>query len=308
MKILVTGGAGFIGSNIVDAYIKSGHSVTVIDNLSSGKMENINSKAEFYKLDIRDKKISKIIKKKRFDVVNHHAAQIDVRLSVKDPKLDADINICGMLNILNACAESKVKKIIFSSSGGTIYGECKAKPPDEASMTNPLSPYGVSKLSGEYYIRCYSALYGLKYTILRYANVFGPRQDPFGEAGVVAIFCSRFLNNEDVFIYGDGKQMRDYVYVGDVVIVNVKSLKSGDNEIFNIGTGEAISVNELYRSMKSAGNFSSGARHKPPRGGELYKSFLDNAKAKKILGWRPENDLTAGLKKTIDYFRKRRAE
>lgn len=303
MKILVTGGAGFIGSNIVDELIERKHKVVIVDNLATGNIKNINRKAKFYKVSVCDKKkIDDIFKKEKIDIVIHHAAQLDVRKSVEDPCFDADVNIKGALNILEACKNTKVKKIIFASSGGTIYGECGTKAPDENSFANPLSPYGVAKLSVEHYIKAYSALYGLKYTILRYANVYGPRQDVNGEAGVVAIFIGKMTANKDVFVFGNGKQLRDYVYVKDVVSANIKSLTKGNNEIINIGTQKTFSVNQLVKELSAITNYKNKPVFKPKRNGELFKSFLNISKAKKVLNWEPKVSIKNGLKNTVEYF------
>ena len=303
MKILVTGGAGFIGSNIVDELIERKHKVVIVDNLATGNIKNVNKKAKFYKVSVCDKKkIDEIFKKEKIDIVIHHAAQLDVRKSVEDPCFDADVNIKGALNILEACKNTKVKKIIFASSGGTIYGECGTKAPDEKSFANPLSPYGVAKLSVEHYIKAYSALYGLKYTILRYANVYGPRQDVNGEAGVVAIFIGRMTANKDVFIFGNGKQLRDYVYVKDVVSANIKSLTKGNNEIINIGTQKTFSVNQLVKELSVITSYKNKPIFKPKRNGELFKSFLNISKAKKVLNWEPKVSIKEGLKNTVEYF------
>ena len=304
MKILVTGGAGFIGSNIVDELIEKKHKVVIVDNLATGNIKNVNKKAKFYKVSVCDKKkIDEIFKKEKIDIVIHHAAQLDVRKSVADPCFDADVNIKGALNILEACKNTKVKKIIFSSSGGTIYGECGSKAPDEKAVANPLSPYGVAKLSVEHYIKAYSALYGLKYTILRYANVYGPRQDVNGEAGVVAIFIGRMSQNKEFFIFGDGKQLRDYVYVKDVVSANMKSLTKGNNEVVNIGTNKTTSVTKLAQELSKIIGYDKKPVFKPKRNGELLKSFLNISKAKKVLGWEPKVDIIKGLKNTVEYFK-----
>ena len=304
MKILVTGGAGFIGSNIVDELIEKKHKVVIVDNLATGNIRNVNKKAKFYKVSVCDKKkIDEIFKKEKIDIVIHHAAQLDVRKSVADPCFDADVNIKGALNILEACKNTKVKKIIFASSGGTIYGECGSKAPDEKAFANPLSPYGVAKLSVEHYIKAYSALYGLKYTILRYANVYGPRQDVNGEAGVVAIFIGRMSQNKEFFIFGDGKQLRDYVYVKDVVSANIKSLTKGNNEVINIGTNKTTSVTKLAQELSKIIGYAKKPVFKPKRNGELFKSFLNISKAKKVLGWQPKVDIIKGLKYTVDYFK-----
>ncbi len=304
MKILVTGGAGFIGSNIVDELIEKKHQVVIIDNLATGNIKNVNKKAKFYEVSVCDKKkIDDIFKKEKIDIVIHHAAQLDVRKSVEDPCFDADVNIKGALNILEACKNTKVKKIIFASSGGTIYGECGTKAPDEKAFANPLSPYGVAKLSVEHYIKAYSALYGLKYTILRYANVYGPRQDVNGEAGVVAIFIGRMSQNKEFFIFGDGKQLRDYVYVKDVVSANIKSLTKGTNEVINIGTQKTTSVTKLATELSKIIGYSNKPIFKPKRNGELFKSFLNISKAKKVLGWEPKVSIVEGLKNTVKYFK-----
>lgn len=303
MKILVTGGAGFIGSNIVDELIEKKHKVVIVDNLATGNIKNVNKKAKFYKVSVCDKKkIDEIFKKEKIDIVIHHAAQLDVRKSVEDPCFDADVNIKGTLNILEACKNTKVKKIIFASSGGTIYGECGSKAPDEKAFANPLSPYGVAKLSVEHYIKAYSALYGLKYTILRYANVYGPRQDVNGEAGVVAIFIGRMSQNKEFFIFGDGKQLRDYVYVKDVVSANIKSLTKGNNEVINIGTNKTTSVTKLAQELSKIIGYNKKPVFKPKRNGELFKSFLNISKAKKVLGWQPKVGIIEGLKNTVEYF------
>lgn len=303
MKILVTGGAGFIGSNVVDAYIEKGYEVVVVDDLSSGKEENINKKAKFYKLDICDKALEKAFEE-GIDIVNHHAAQVDVRKSIADPAFDARINIEGSLNILENCRKYNTKKIIFASSGGVIYGECGSVLPNEDFPTSPISPYGISKYATECYLSSYEKIYGLRYTALRYGNVYGPRQDPYGEAGVVAIFSRKMLNNEEVNIFGDGEQVRDYIYVEDIVRANILCLEKGDNEIFNIGTGKCTSVNRLFSEMKQLTHYSKEAVYKPARAGELIRSSLDVAKAEKKLGWKEEVDLNRGLKKTIDFFMK----
>lgn len=305
MKVLVTGGAGFIGSNIADAVIAKRHKAVILDDLSSGNLKNVNNKAEFYKADIADEKaVFEIFKKEKPDAVIHCAAQIDVRKSVADPKYDADINILGSLNILEACVENNTKKIIFASSGGTIYGECGNKAPCEKTFPDPLSPYGIAKYCVENYIKFYGAIHGLKYTVLRYANVYGPRQDPKGEAGVVAIFAGKMLNNEPVTVFGSGKQMRDYVYVSDVVEANIRSLTKADNSIINIGTNKAVPLNEIVKIMSFISKTDKKPVYKKKREGELFKSFLDNKKAWRTLGWKPEVDIEEGIKKTMLYFKK----
>ncbi len=302
MNILVTGGAGFIASHAADAFIKAGHKVVIIDNLFMGNMRNVNPKAKFYKMDIRDKKVPVLVKKHGIDVINHHAAQISVPDSVKNPLFDADINIKGTLNLLEAARHNRVKKFIFISSGGTVYGS-KVKLP--ATENNPLtaeSPYGVSKVAGEHYVRFYAAQYGLKYTILRYSNVYGPRQIPHGEAGVVAIFIKLIMEGKAPTIFGGGKCVRDYVYAGDVAAANLLALNKGHNEAFNIGTGIRTNVNQLYRLIQKATGFTQKAKPGPYRPGDLPANVLDASKAGKILGWKPKVSLAEGIKMTYEYF------
>jgi len=305
MKILITGGAGFIGSHITDACVRAGHAVTVMDNLATGKRENLNRRARFVRVDIREAAAARFIRGERFDLISHHAAQMDVRVSVRDPRYDADVNIMGLLRVLEAAAASRVGKVIFSSSGGTIYGESGARPPAEHSLPRPLSPYGVSKLASEHYLACFHALHGLRYTVLRYGNVYGPRQDPHGEAGVIAIFCSRMLAGKSVSVFGTGAQMRDYVFIGDVVRANMRALRRGTNDIINIGTGVPVSVNKLYAVMRRIGGFTTRVVRKPARAGELFKNYLDIRRARMRLGWEPRYDLSAGLAETVRYFREK---
>ena len=303
MKILVTGGAGFIGSTIVDRFVDAGHRVWAFDNLSSGNRSQVNRKATFVKGDVRNRKLlQSLFARHRFDVVNHHAAQIDVRRSVADPAFDAEVNIIGILNLLKLAKDYKAKKFQFASSGGTVYGECK-RAADESFPEVPLSPYGVAKLASEKYILSNAALYNLKFTIFRYANVYGPRQDPHGEAGVVAIFSRRLLSGEPITIYGDGKQTRDFVFVGDVARANLLGLTKAQNQIVNIGTSKEISVNELYRRMARIVGETRPARHKPARAGELRRSVLNFRKATRVLGWKPGVTIDEGLTATIDFFR-----
>jgi len=302
-KILVTGGAGFIGSHIVDRLINEGYEVVIVDDLSAGKTENINKNAKFYKLDIQAPELEAIFKKVRPDYVNHHAAQIDVRRSVSDPVFDAKINVLGTINILQNCVKYKVKKIIFASSGGAIYGEQEIFPAPETHPLKPISPYGITKLIGEHYLYYYKTVYGLDYAALRYANVYGPRQDPFGEAGVVAIFIQKMLRGEQPLINGDGKQTRDFVYVGDVVQANISAMTDNiSDSIFNIGTGIETSVNQIFNNLKKIVNVSIEEMHGPPKQGEQRRSVIDITKSKKILHWEPKVSIIDGLKKTCDYF------
>lgn len=303
MKILVTGGAGFIGSTIVDKYIEAGHRVWAYDNESSGRRAQVNKKATFVRGDVRNlRALETLFSRHKFDVVNHHAAQIDVRRSVENPAFDAEVNIIGILNLLKLSKDNKVKKFLFSSSGGTVYGECK-RAADESFPEVPLSPYGVAKLASEKYILSNGALYGQKFTIFRYANVYGPRQDPHGEAGVVAIFSRRLLAGEPITIFGDGKQSRDFVFVGDVARASLLGLTKAQNQIVNIGTTQPTSVNDLYRRMARIVGETRPAKHKPARAGELRRSLLAVGKAKRVLSWQPGVTLDEGLAQTIEFFR-----
>lgn len=301
MRILVTGGAGFIGSHVVDAYVAAGHAVTVVDDLSTGKRDNIHPKARFVKADIGSSVLAGVFRRGRFDVVNHHAAQIDVRRSVADPLGDARVNVLGLVHLLELARAHRVKKIIFSASGGTYYGECP-RPAEETAAPAPLSPYGVSKLASEFYLRAYRGLHGLDFTVLRYGNVYGPRQDPHGEAGVVAIFCQRLLSGAPLWIFGNGAQKRDYVYVEDVARASVAALRRGSGEAFNIGTGRAVSVKELARALMGVHAASARVIYKPARPGELFRSWMSVRKARRALGWRPEVGLAEGLRRTYRHI------
>ncbi|MFH1453782.1 MAG: NAD-dependent epimerase/dehydratase family protein [Armatimonadota bacterium] len=303
MNILVTGGAGFIASHIVDAYIEKDHKVVVIDNLSSGKLKNLNTNAQLFQMDIGDERVEDIFAEYKFDIVNHHAAQIDVRKSVEYPVTDADTNILSGIKILELCRKYEVKKIIYASTGGAIYGEPQYLPCDEKHPVRPLAPYGISKHCLEHYIEYFHDMYKLDYTILRYANVYGPRQDPHGEAGVVAIFTGKLLEEKSPFIFGDGEQTRDYVYVGDVVNANTEALAKAGGEIINIGTGEETSVTRLFYKIADALNSDIKPVYKDARAGEVYKIALDNNYAGKVLGWKVSVSLEEGLRKTADYFK-----
>ena len=302
LNILVTGGAGFIASHIADAFIESGHNVTIIDNLTTGREENINPKAKFFKVDIRDD-LSKIFEEGKFDVVNHHAAQIDVRRSVSDPIYDAGVNILDTLNLLQNSVKYRVKKFMFASTGGAVYGEQDYFPADENHKQQPLSPYGISKLAVEKYLYFYKEVHGLRYTILRYANIYGPRQNPLGEAGVVCIFLDKILAGEQPIINGSGEQTRDYVYVKDVVKANLLTLNEEDSEIYNVGTGIETSVNELFRLINQNFNNSIKEVHGPAKPGEQMRSVITSEKLFKKFGWKPSTKLEDGLKETIDYYK-----
>jgi UDP-glucose 4-epimerase len=306
MNILVTGGAGFIGSHVVDKLIENGYGVIVVDNLSSGKVENLNRNALFYEQSIEDEEMmERIFSLHRPEYVFHLAAQASVAISVREPVRDAETNIIGSLVLLEKSIKHGVKKFIFSSTGGAIYGEnVKVFPTPETETPHPISPYGIAKYSIEMYLEFFAREYGLKYTVLRYANVYGPRQDPYGEAGVVAIFTERMLRGEEVHIFGDGEYVRDYVYVDDVVRANLLAMEKGDNEVFNIGTGRGTTVNQLFKLLKEITGYDKEPVYKPPRKGDVRKSILDYTKAKEKLGWEPKVSLEEGLKLTVEYFRK----
>ncbi len=302
MKILVTGGAGFIASHIADAFIDEGHSVFILDNLSSGFEKNINPKAEFIKKDIRDKSLQELFEKEKFDVVNHHAAQMDVRRSVADPAFDADTNIIGTINLLQSAVKSGVKKFMFASTGGAIYGEQEYFPADEKHPTAPLSPYGISKLAVEKYLFFYKTQYDLEYSILRYANIYGPRQNPHGEAGVVAIFSKKLINGEQPVINGDGKQTRDYTFVKDVVKANLLTLNDALSDIYNVGTGRETDVNDLFNMINSLVGKGQKEEHGPAMPGEQMRSVITSQKLKKKFGWSPSTEIKEGLQNTVDFF------
>jgi UDP-glucose 4-epimerase len=304
MKVLITGGAGFIGSNVADKLIDMGHNVAIVDNLTTGKRDNINKKGTFYEYDIREKDLISVFKKVMPDIVIHNAAQLSVRLSVEDPLYDSSVNVLGGLNVFNCSSRCAVKKVIFASSGGTVYGEQEKFPADESHGTNPISPYGVAKLASEKYLNYFNNAYGLKYTALRYANIYGPRQDPLGEAGVVAIFANKLLNGESPVINGDGSQTRDYVFVSDVVAANIKAIESDFIGCINISTGTETTVNELFNILKtSSGNKDLNELHGPAKPGEQYRSVLGNGLAKKVLGWEPDISITKGLEMTYKWFK-----
>ena len=303
MKIVVTGGAGFIASHIVDAYIHRGYEVYVFDDFSTGQKRNINPAAKVYTLDIADRKAAELIAEIKPDVFNHHAAQMDVRHSVADPAFDARVNIIGFINLLEACKEVGVKKVIFSSSGGAVYGDREPIPAAEEHETLPLSPYGVSKLTGELYLGYYHMAFGLPYVALRYANVYGPRQSTRGEAGVVAIFISQFLAGKKPVINGDGKQTRDYVFVGDVVRANVAALDTQHIGPVNIGTGKETDVVTICELLRDRVGSSLEAIHGPAKLGEQRRSCLETSLARKVLEWKPEVSLKEGLQQTVAYYR-----
>ncbi|HCD08834.1 MAG TPA: UDP-glucose 4-epimerase [Thermoanaerobacter sp.] len=307
MKVLVTGGAGFIGSHVVDLLIENGYEVIIVDNFSTGKEEFINKKAIFYKKDITDENLCEIFKKEKPDYVIHQAAQIEVQKSIDNPVFDAKVNILGTVYLLECCRKSGVKKVIYASSAA-VYGNPEYLPIDEKHKVNPISYYGISKHTPEHYFEVYRQLYGLKYTILRYANVYGIRQDPKGEGGVISIFIDKMLKGERPIIFGDGNQTRDFVYVKDVAKANLLALERGDNEVVNISTNKPTSINELVEIMNKIMNTSLKPIYAEPRKGDIIHSYLDNKKALDVLGWKPEYSLEEGLRETIEYYRVKYAE
>jgi UDP-glucose 4-epimerase len=303
LKVLVSGGAGFIGSHLTDWLLNEGHSVAVVDDLSSGRREQVNAAARFYQLDVGHRELEEVFQQEKPDLVNHHAAHIDVRRSVTDPLFDARVNILGSLNLLECARKYGTYGFIYASSGGAIYGEPSYLPCDEEHPLNPISPYGVSKLTVEKYLAFYGHAHGLRYTILRYPNVYGPRQDPTGEAGVVAIFARQMLRGGPVTINGTGEQERDFVYVDDIVAANLLAMARMDGATYNLGCGSGISVNELFASMSAMTDYPLEALYGHPKLGETFRIYLDASKAQRELGWLPKVDLLDGLRLAIDSFR-----
>jgi UDP-glucose 4-epimerase len=306
MRILVTGGAGFIGSHIVDLYIASGHEVAIVDDFWSeggGKEANVNPKAHLYRVDITNEAdLTRVFNEVKPEIVNHHAAQHSVAISAKDPKFDATVNVLGLLNVLNNCARVKTRKVIFASSGAT-YGTPVRVPIDEETLQRPESPYGITKMVSEYYLRYWHSAYNINFTALRYGNVYGPRQDPNGEAGVIAIFARRFLAHEPVRIDWDGEQRKDYVFVRDVARANLQALNRGDNDVFCIATGKPTSVNEIYKTLAKLTSYEPQINKAPRRAGDIYLAYFNCSKAERILSWKPEIPFEEGVKATVDFFR-----
>lgn len=304
MKALVTGGAGFIGSHVAEALLAAGHQVVVVDDLSTGRRANLPAGARLIELDVRDPALAEVFAQERPDWVSHHAALVDVRQSVADPLADADVNVRGSLNVLEAARRSGVRRLVYASTGGAVYGEPEYLPVDERHPVNPLSPYGASKHAVEHYLYLYRHNHGLEYVVLRYPNVYGPRQDPRGEGGVVAIFSSRLLRGEAVTIHGDGEQTRDFTYVGDCARANVLALQTpAAAGLYNLGTGRATSINQLFAALRDLTGSPAEARHGPAKVGETRFICLDSARARAELGWQPAFNLTAGLSRTVEHFR-----
>jgi UDP-glucose 4-epimerase len=304
MRILVTGGAGFIGSNVADRFVALGHEVAVFDDLSSGFREFVPPRARFFAGDLADADaVNRCVAEFRPEIVDHHAAQIDVRRSVSDPVFDARVNVLGTLGLLQACTEHGVRKVIYASTGGALYGEGRTLPATEDHPINPEAPYGASKHAVEHYLYLWKLLHGLDYTVLRYPNVYGPRQNPHGEAGVNAIFIGLMLEGKRPRIFGDGEAVRDYLYVDDVVEGNVLALAKGSGEMVNLGTGVGTSVNDIVRELKRIIGFDGEPIHEPPRAGEVQRIYLDAKKARSVLGWTPRITFPEGLARTVEWSR-----
>jgi UDP-glucose 4-epimerase len=303
-KILVTGGAGFIGSHVVDLFISRGYEVVVLDDLSTGRISNLNPEAKFYQIDIRSPGVRDIFAAEKPDYVSHHAAQMDVRRWVAQPLFDADINILGSINLIECAREFEVKHFIYISSGGAAYGEPERLPCDEEHPINPICQYGASKHTVEHYLYMYHANYGMNFTVLRYPNVFGPRQNPHGEAGVVAIFTGKMLADEPALVNGDGEQTRDFVYVGDCAYANYLAVTVEHQPgIYNLGWGRPTSINEIFFALARLIGYSQPIRHGPAKLGETRHIYLDAKKISRELGWTPTLTFEQGLEKTVSYFR-----
>ena len=307
MKILLTGGAGFIGSHVADLYIENGHEVVIVDDLSTGHASNINPQATFYQVDIREAGLQEIFEEEQPDIINHHAAQMDVRRSIVEPIFDADVNILGSINLLENARKYSVQRFIYISTGGAVYGEPEYLPCDEAHPIKPICQYGASKHTVEHYLYMYHENYGLNYTVLRYPNVYGPRQDPHGEAGVVAIFTGQMLKGKQVVINGDGDQERDFVHVADCARANLLALTTDNIGIFNVGSEKGTTVNQIFTTLKEVTGYPKEPLFGPPIIGETQKIYLDAARADAVLGWKPEIELMEGLESTVDYFDRQKA-
>ena len=302
-RVLLTGGAGFIGSQIADRLIEAGYDVAIVDNLSTGRLRNLNPKARFYNADLRSSQVEEVFDRERPHLVSHHAAQISVQASMDNPQNDAATNVLGSLHVLDLCRRYGVQKVVYGSTGGALYGEPQYLPCDEDHPVRPLSAYGVSKYAVELYLPVYRDTFDLDYTILRYGNVYGPRQDPHGEAGVVAIFSQRMLRGDPCFIYGSGEQQRDFVYVEDVAAANILAMATASGKAINIGTGIGASVNQVFAGLSEAIGYPDEPVHLDPRSGEVYSIHLANSLAKQELGWQPTVALSQGLATTAEHFR-----
>jgi UDP-glucose 4-epimerase len=308
MKILVTGGAGFIASHVSEGYLRAGHEVAIIDDLSTGKRENVPSPAKFYQCDVTNLVATEqIIAEERPEIINHHAAQMDVRRSVREPLFDARVNILGGLGLLELAVKYKVGKFLYASTGGASYGEVDRVPVDETHPTAPICHYGVSKVTLERYLFLYKHLYGLNYTVMRYPNVYGPRQNPHGEAGVVAIFALQMLRGDRPTIYGDGSKTRDYVFIDDIVTANLALLEKGGGETLNLGWGEPISDFRIFEAVRKAAGYSDGPQFAPVRKGEVDHIALDAGRAKTVTGWVPKVSLEEGIERTVNFIRQSNA-
>ncbi len=309
MRILVTGGAGFIGSQVAERYLKLGHEVAVVDDLSTGSFHFVPEGARFYQMDILDPRLREVFREFRPEIVNHHAAQISVVKSTQNPEEDARVNVLGALRVIQWSLEFGVRRFIYVSTGGALYGEPVRLPCREGDPAHPLSPYGVAKLAVEHYLYSFYMTHGFRYVVLRYGNVYGPRQDPNGEAGVVAIFTQRMLRRQPVIIYGNGNQERDFVFVDDIVEANVLALEAPVQNghptapIFNLGTGQGTTVKEIFYHLKRFTGYPLEARYDPPRPGEVFRVYLDASKAWREWGWKPQHSLQEGLRKTVEWFR-----
>jgi UDP-glucose 4-epimerase len=308
VKILVTGGAGFIASHVSDGYLRAGHAVVILDDLSTGKRENVPAGAEFYHCDITDLAATeRIIAQERPEIINHHAAQMDVRRSVREPLFDARVNILGGLGLLELAVKYKIRKFLYASTGGASYGEVETVPVDETHPTAPICHYGVSKLTLERYLYLYKHLYGLNYTVMRYPNVYGPRQNPHGEAGVVAIFALQMLRGDRPTIYGDGSKTRDYAYIDDVVAANLALLEKGDGEILNLGWGRPVSDFQIFESVGQATGYTASPQYAAVRKGEVAHIALNARRAQAVAGWVPKVSIEEGIKRTVDFIKQSNA-
>lgn len=305
MKILVTGGAGFIASHVVDRYIANGHAVAVLDNLSTGSRANVNPKATFFEVGLLDEGLDDVFEKFKPEAVSHHAAQVNVRKSVDDPAYDAQVNVLGSIRLYDAAVRHGCRKVIYASSGGACYGEPETLPAPEETPVRPLCPYGASKYTAEVYLGVYARLYGLAYTVLRYANVYGPRQDPHGEAGVVAIFSEMMIQGRRPSIFGDGSKTRDYVYVEDIAEANVLALNGGDGGVYNVGAGRQITDNEIFTAIRDAVGVDITPIYSDFRKGEVAHIALDASRIKRELGWTAKVPLEAGIPKAVAFYRKK---